>query len=87
MSTCTSLLPPVTSRRVVREGLSKNIATLADLYALEIDAFETGRKKQDDPESDDTQHKQYRKTFLEALVRLRSIMGKMLYCRLEPNLL
>jgi len=89
--TLTGLVPPVTCRRVVREGLSKNIGALGDMYALGVAGFESGRKDQSGREDDlrpsEVDGREFRQTFLEALVRLRTISGKMAFCKLEPNLL
>jgi hypothetical protein len=73
--TCASIadfIPPITSRKLVREGLSRNTSTLADLYALEIAGFELGRKEVDDPESCDARHKEYRRTFFQGFVSVHT---------------
>jgi len=68
-SSIADFVPPITSRKLVREGLSRNTSTLADLYALELAGFELGRKEVDDPESNDARHKEYRRAFFQAFVR------------------
>lgn len=74
---------PISAKVVVRQGLSKNIAAIGELFGLEVAALERSR----DDGFVDTQErrKQFRSHFLRIFGRLAAIQHRIGFASLEPD--
>lgn len=82
-----SLIPKPTSAKVlVRQGISKNIASLGELYALEVTAFETGRGDEDAEVDVKQRRERYRHHFFKIFMRLQGIESRIKSAKFEPSM-
>lgn len=82
-----SLIPkPISAKVLVRQGISKNIASLGELYALEVSAFETGRGDEDAQVDVKQRRERYRHHFFKIFMRLQGIESRISSARFEPNM-
>lgn len=82
-----SLIPKPTSAKVlVRQGISKNIASLGELYALEVTAFETGRGDEDAEGDVKQRRERYRHHFFKIFMRLQGIESRINSAKFEPSM-
>lgn len=73
----------ISAKVTVRQGLSKNIAAISELFALEISALETVR---DDGQTHSSERRKiYRTHFLRIFGRLGEIKQRIAFASLEPN--
>lgn len=79
------LIPrPISAKKVVRQGISKNVAAISDLYALELSALEQARS--DDPTEIDSKERRtrHRAKFMRIFGRIQALQERVAYASLEP---
>lgn len=77
---------PISAKKVVRQGIAKNIAAIGELYALELSALEQGRT--DDPTKIDASERRarYRQHFLRIFGRIQALQQRIGFASLEPEM-
>lgn len=82
-----SVIPkPVSAKVLVRQGISKNIASLGELYGLEVVAFETGKGGEDAQFKVEQRKERFRHHFFKIFMRLQDIEMRIALAKFEPNL-
>lgn len=80
------LIPhPISAKKVVRQGVSKNIAALSDLYAFELASVEEGRNE--DPRSieiNTERRMRFRGHMLRIFGRLQALQMRIAFASFEP---
>lgn len=80
------LIPhPISAKKVVRQGVAKNIAALSDLYAFELAGLEEGRNE--DPQSIEVntdRRMRFRGHMLRIFGRLQALRQRIAFASFEP---
>jgi hypothetical protein len=78
------LIPrPISAKKVVRQGIAKNIGALGDLYALELTSIEAARTEQLEATERRAKHRGH---FLRIFTRLEALQQRLEFAAFEPAL-